>query len=78
MNKKYDNNKGSEIQAILFNKDTPIDDIVDFLYKHNIIPLKAIHETQGYKRVRINDPKKYKNMRIKEINDKIKFILGFK
>jgi hypothetical protein len=53
--------------------------IVDFLYKHNLKPIKGIDLYQpNYYRVRIIDPKEFKSFSTKVLPNGIHLILGYK
>jgi len=68
----------SEIQALGFPKDTfKKKDVVDFLYRHQMKPLKKIREEGHYYRVRLTDPRPYKKYITKISPDNIHFIIGF-
>ena len=66
----------SEIQAVLF-KNTTTENARKWLSKKKLKPIKRVHKTKNYYRYRINNPKKYKRMRFKKINENISFIIGF-
>ena len=53
--------------------------IIDWLYKHQYKPLKAVDKIQrpNFYRVRLTPPKKYKQYTTKILNDGIELILGW-
>lgn len=64
------------VQSILFDKNYwNIRKIADFLYQYNFNPIKKIHVTEKYFRVRIKKPLKNKSYRTKKIKDGLKFII---
>jgi len=66
----------TKVQSILFDKNYwSIRNIVDFLYDHNFHPIKNMHITGKYYRVRIRPPLKSKSYRTKKIEDGLKFII---
>ncbi len=68
----------SELQAVNFPKTYKLNDIIDFMIKHNLKPLKKIDTRQlNYYRVRITNPKKYKRFSTKVLNDGIHLIIGY-
>ena len=69
----------SEVQAVLFKKDliTPREAKI-WLRNNNLKAIKKVHATKNLYRYRINNPRKYKRMRYKKINNFISFIIGFK
>jgi hypothetical protein len=70
---------GSEIQAILFNKQngwTPNTSHL-WLELHKYKPIKKVHETKDNFRYRMKDPKKCNRLRIKHLKDGISFIFCF-
>lgn len=68
----------SHIQAVLFDKDRfDSKSARKWLSKNNLTAMKRVHKTDKYLRYRINDPKRYKRMRTKGIDNGVKFILGF-
>jgi len=70
----------SEIQALAFpKKDYNEKSIIDWLYKHQYKPLKAVDKIQrpNFYRVRLTPPKKYKRYTTKILNDGIELILGW-
>lgn len=68
----------SKVQSILFDKNYwNIRNIVDFLYDHDFEPIKGMHITNNYYRVRIKHPLKNKSYRTKNISEGLKFIIEF-
>lgn len=69
-----------ELQAVNFPKSYKIKDIIDYLLKHNLKPLKKMDTRQlNYYRVRITNPKLYKRFVTKILPDSnIHLILGVK
>ena len=69
----------SQIQAVLFKKSkfNSSSEARKALKAMKIKPMKRVHITDKYYRYRINDPKKYKRMRIKKGKD-FDLIIGFK
>lgn len=69
----------SEIQSIAFKKSMwSIDDIMDWLDEHDIMPKKLPDISKNYIRVRIHNPKKYSSIRAKKIKeDGIILYFGF-
>ena len=68
----------SEVQAYLFDRNVyDIDDVYNYIEKHNIEVLKKPHITDRYIRVRINEPSKYNHFITKDLNNSIKIIIGF-
>ena len=69
----------SQIQAIIFNKkENTKRDVKKWIRKHKITPLKEIHKTENYYRVRIKDPKEFKHFITKNIEKGIKAVIGIK
>jgi hypothetical protein len=68
----------SKVQAILFDKDYwNVKLIVDFLHEHKFKPIKKMHITDQYYRIRIRNPLKTKRYRTKEIMPGLKFIIEY-
>lgn len=68
----------SKIQAILFDRDKySKTDIFRFLKKHEFYPIKGIHTTNNYYRLRLKNPRKDKQYRTKTITNGIKFIIEY-
>ena len=68
----------SELQAVNFPKTYKLNEMIDFLIKHNLKPLKKIDVRQlNYYRVRITNPKKYRNFSTKVLPDGIHLIIGY-
>lgn len=66
----------SKIQAILFDRRYwNIKEINDFLYDHNLTPIKQIHMTPRYYRARLKEPRKDRKYRTKIIKPGLKFII---
>jgi hypothetical protein len=57
----------SEIQSVLFNKD----------YFTKTQAKQWLSETKNLYRYRQTEPNKYRNFRMKRIDDGIQFVLGF-
>ena len=67
------------IHSVAFPRTFTINMIVDFLYKHNLKPIKGIDLYQpNYYRVRIIDPKEFKSFSTKVLPNGIHLILGYK
>lgn len=70
----------SEIQSIIFDKETfTKNQALDWIKKHHFHPLKDVHTTKNFHRIRISDPNRYKSFYMKPIAknyDKIKFVIG--
>jgi hypothetical protein len=68
----------SELQAVNFPKTYKLEEMIDFLIKHNLKPLKKIDVRQlNYYRVRITNPKKYRSFSTKVLPDGIHLIIGY-
>ena len=68
----------SKIQAILFDRQYyNFKDIVSFLAQHNLHPIKKVHLTKQYYRVRLRRPNHQKQYRTKNIKKGLKFIIEF-
>ena len=66
----------SKIQAILFDKHHwTFNKIAEFLVEHDFNPIKKMHITDNYYRIRLRKPNKTKKYRTKKINDGLKFII---
>lgn len=66
----------SKIQAILFDRNYwNLKEISSFLVKHNLYPIKKVHLTKQYYRVRLRKPNKQKEYRTKKIEEGLKFII---
>ena len=69
----------TEVQAILFNKKYyNLDKVNKWLVKHEYKPIKKIHTTDNYHRVRLRQPKKDVKYRTKAITKTIKYIIEIK
>jgi hypothetical protein len=65
------------IHSVAFPRTFTMDMIIDFLYKHNLKPIKKIDLYQpNWYRVRIVDPKKFKSFYTKVLPNGIHLILG--
>jgi len=66
------------LHTVLFNKYYwDINSIVDWLYKHNIIPIKSARETTNYIRTRIRPPELFKSFyTIKLPKEHIELVIG--
>jgi len=64
------------VQAVLFPKNFTILQIKNFLNEHNLKPLKPIHETMRFKRVRILEPN-FKRYSTKQLPNGVDLILGY-
>ena len=66
------------IQAVIFPKDYTLNNIIDFLYKHNLKPKKSIDTKQkNWLRVRITSPKLYSKYSTKILNNNVRLIIGY-
>ena len=55
----------SQLQAVIFNRyDWTIPQIRKFLERNKMTPIKPIHTTTNYYRVRLIEPKKSNNFRL--------------
>ena len=66
-------------QAVLFDKDYYTKRSADqWLKRHNLNRIKALHETLNYYRARLIQPNEnVYNYRIKKIKDGLKFVLQY-
>jgi hypothetical protein len=65
------------LHTILFNKHYwNINKIVDWLYKHNIQPIKEAREQKNFIRTRIRDPSLFKSFYTVKIPNHIELIIG--
>ena len=69
----------SALHSVLFPLDFTLNDIIDFLQKHNMKPIKPIREGERgkYKRVRIRDPKLFKSFITKKLNNGVSLVIGY-
>jgi hypothetical protein len=66
------------IQAVIFPKNYTLNNIIDFLYKHNLKPKKSIDTKQkNWLRVRITSPKLYSKYSTKILNNNVRLIIGY-
>ena len=67
------------IHSVAFPKSYTVKQMVDFLYKHNLNPIKGIDDyyQPNYHRVRIIDPSKFKSFSTKILNNGIHLIIGY-
>ena len=66
----------SHIQSVLFNKDAykPYE-ARQWLKRHDLTPIKRLHETEGYYRYRITEPIRNQKYRIISLSDNIKAVI---
>jgi|FreactcultureFD7_1027221.scaffolds.fasta_scaffold00627_16 hypothetical protein len=66
------------LHTVLFNKYYwNINSIVDWLYEHNIQPIKGAREQENYIRTRIRDPKLFKSFyTVKIPKQHIQLVIG--
>jgi hypothetical protein len=68
----------SSIQAVMFPIETfKLPDIINFLHKHNMKPIKEMRREGHFDRVRLEDPKHFKNFSTKILSNNIHFIIGY-
>lgn len=68
-----------KVQSVLFKKDVyDRNKAKKWLAKHNLKPIKKVHETNKYLRYRIRDPQKFQKFRIMQVRKNIKFVMGLK
>ena len=69
----------SSIQSVIFDIKifTPLG-ARNWLKKHKLKSIKSVDKTLNYLRYRIRPPAEYKQFRIKNIGNGVKFVLGFK
>jgi len=69
----------TDVQAVLFNKRYyTTEKALAWIHKKGYKPLKKVHTTDQYHRVRLKQPKKDAKYRTKEITKSIKFIIEIK
>ena len=64
------------IQSVLFPKSFSFLEIQKFLNTHNLHPIKPIHETAKFKRVRISEPN-YKNYYTRKLPNGVDLFYGY-
>lgn len=70
------NFRHSQVQAILFDrKYYSLNTIAKFLLKHHYQPIKELHFTKNYYRVRLKKPNHNKKYRTKKVKEGLKFII---
>jgi len=75
---KFSPRSSNNIQAIIFEKNHwKKDDIYHWLKMHHYKPLKEIHETENYYRVRLQEPEQFKRFITKATKYHMDFIIGF-
>lgn len=68
----------SETQAVLFPNYYNTRDIQNYIKKHNLHPIKDIHQTARFKRLRLTDPKQYNRFTTEVLPNRIRLVLGWK
>jgi hypothetical protein len=67
----------SDLHTILFDRNYyNVDDIVDWLYKHNIKPIKKMHIQKNYIRTRIKSPKLFSSFYTVKLPEHIQLVIG--
>jgi hypothetical protein len=66
----------SHIQAVLFPKSYTSLDIHRFVREHKLKPIKPIHETIKFKRLRITEPN-YNHYTTKKLGNGVELVLGW-
>jgi hypothetical protein len=66
----------SHLQAVLFPKSFTSLEINRFIRDHKLKPIKAIHQTARFKRLRISEPN-YKRYTTKKLPNGIEMVLGW-
>jgi len=65
------------IQAILFNKKNwTLDKVNNYLKEKNIIPIKAIHETENFYRARLEKPN-FRQYYTRKSKNGIEYIIAY-
>ena len=68
-----------EIQSVRPPKSWTEQRIINWLYKHQIKPMKHIDKNfPNFYRIRITDPKQYKKFYTKILKDNVELIIGIK
>ena len=66
------------IHSVAFPKNFTTSQIVNFLYKHDLKPIKGIdHYQPNYKRVRILPPELFKRFSTKVLDNGVHLIIGY-
>lgn len=69
----------SALHTVLFPLNFTLNEIIDFLQRNNLKPIKPMRQgEQGkYKRVRIRDPKLFKSFITKKLNNGVSLVIGY-
>ena len=64
------------LQSVLFPKNYTMKEVKQFVTKHNLKPIKDIHETARFKRLRISEPN-YNKYSTKKLSNGIELVIGY-
>jgi hypothetical protein len=67
------------IQAVLFPRsEFEMFEVINFLHKHQLMPIKPAHITNHFIRVRIRDPKQFRRFITKVLDNDVELVIGYK